>query len=155
MVGHGKRGVEDRSAGTQLVLADCLGRPRLPYSGGEPGCIRTPKKGLYFGGNRPEPPKSEHQWKVLCLDLATGKVQWEKTVHRGAPQTPIHLKSTYGAETPVTDGERVYALFGNLGVFAFTLEGGEVWSKRLSRTRRASAGAPRRRPYCMADDCSW
>jgi outer membrane protein assembly factor BamB len=31
----------------------------------------------------------------------------------------------------VTDGERVYALFGNLGVFAFTLEGGEVWSKQL------------------------
>ena len=90
-----------------------------------------PKKGLYLGGNRPEPPKSEHQWKVLCLDLATGKVRWEKMVHQGAPQTPIHLKSTYGAETPVTDGERVYALFGNIGVFTFTLEGGEVWSKRL------------------------
>ena len=55
---------------------------------------------------------------MLCLDLATGKVQWEKTVHRGAPQTPIHLKNSYGAETPVTDGERVYALFGNVGVFA-------------------------------------
>jgi outer membrane protein assembly factor BamB len=95
------------------------------------GESEMPKKGLYFGGNRPEPPKSEHQWKVLCLDLPTGKVQWEKTVHRGAPQTPIHLKSSYGAETPVTDGERVYALFGNIGVFTFTLEGGEVWSKRL------------------------
>jgi outer membrane protein assembly factor BamB len=95
------------------------------------GESETPKKGLYFGGNRPEPPKSEHQWKVLCLDLATGKVQWEKTVQRGVPQTPIHLKSSYGAETPVTDGERVYALFGNIGVFTFTLEGGEVWSKRL------------------------
>jgi outer membrane protein assembly factor BamB len=31
----------------------------------------------------------------------------------------------------VTDGERVYALFGNVGVFAFTLEGAEVWSKRI------------------------
>jgi outer membrane protein assembly factor BamB len=90
-----------------------------------------PKKGLYLGGNRPEPPKSEHHWKVLCLDLATGKVQWEKTVHQGAPETAIHLKSSYGAETPVTDGERVYALFGNVGVFTFTLEGSEVWSKRF------------------------
>jgi outer membrane protein assembly factor BamB len=91
----------------------------------------TPKKGLYFGGERPEPSKAEHQWKVLCLDLATGKLQWEKTVHRGPPETAIHLKSSYGAETPVTDGGQVYALFGNVGVFAFTLEGKDVWSKRL------------------------
>ena len=96
-----------------------------------PEVSELPKKGLYFGGNRLGLPKSEYQWKVLCLDLAMGKVQWEKTVHRGAPQTPIHVKSSYGAETPVTDGERVYALFGNLGLFAFTLDGAEVWSKQL------------------------
>ena len=96
------------------------------------GASEAPKKGLYLGGNRPDPPKSEHQWKVVCLDLATGKVRWEKTVHRSEPQSSIHLKSSYGAETPVTDGERVYALFGNVGVFVFTLEGQEVWSKRLA-----------------------
>jgi outer membrane protein assembly factor BamB len=95
------------------------------------GTSEPPKKGLYLGGERPESSKSEHHWKVLCLDLVTGKVQWEQTVHRGTPQTSIHLKNTYGAETPATDGERVYALFGNLGVFAFTCEGEEVWSKPL------------------------
>jgi outer membrane protein assembly factor BamB len=95
------------------------------------GESEAPKKGLYLGGNRPEPSKSDHLWKVLCLDLATGDLKWERTVHRGAPQAPIHLKSSYGAETPVTDGDRVYALFGNLGVFTFTLEGREVWSKPI------------------------
>ena len=94
------------------------------------GESEAPKKGLYLGGERPAS-KSEHQWKVLCLDLTTGKLQWEKTVHRGAPPTAIHLKNSYGAETPVTDGERVYALFGNVGVFAFTVDGKEAWSKRL------------------------
>jgi outer membrane protein assembly factor BamB len=89
------------------------------------------KKGLYFGGERPEPPKTEHHWKVLCLDLASGKLRWEQTVHQSAPRTPIHLKSSYGAETPVTDGERVYALFGGVGVFAFTLEGRMLWSHLL------------------------
>ena len=101
------------------------------------GESEPPKKGLYLGGDRPLPPKSDHLWKVLCLDLITGKVQWEKTVHQGVPQTPIHLKSSYGAETPVTDGQRIYALFGNLGVFAFTLEGGEVWSKRIEPRKTA------------------
>jgi outer membrane protein assembly factor BamB len=99
------------------------------------GEAEPPRKGLYFGGERPEPPASEHHWKVLCLDLATGRTRWEKTVHRGAPDTPIHLKSSYGAETPVTDGERVYALFGGLGVFALTLDGEEAWVKRLEPRR--------------------
>jgi outer membrane protein assembly factor BamB len=96
------------------------------------GESEPPKKGLYMGGNRPAPPKSEHRWKVLCLDLATGAGRWEKTVHQGAPQSAIHLKSSYGAETPVTDGDRVYALFGNVGVFALTRDGREVWSHLLA-----------------------
>jgi outer membrane protein assembly factor BamB len=95
------------------------------------GESEPPKKGLYFGGERPDPPKSEHQWKVMCLNLTTGKLEWERTVHQGSPQTPIHLKSSYGAETPVTDGQRVYAYFGSLGVFALTPDGKEAWSKRL------------------------
>ncbi|HVV72635.1 MAG TPA: PQQ-binding-like beta-propeller repeat protein, partial [Verrucomicrobiae bacterium] len=99
------------------------------------GESEPPKKGLYLGGNRPEPSKAEHQWKVVCLDLVHGKVQWAKTVERQAPQTPVHLKNTYGSETPVTDGERVYALFGNVGVFAFTLDGQEAWSKHLEPRR--------------------
>ncbi len=89
------------------------------------------KKGLYFGGDRPEPPKSEHQWKVICLDRDTGMIEWEKTVHQGAPQTSIHLKSSYAAETPVADGRHVYALFGSVGVFAFTHDGKDAWSAKL------------------------
>lgn len=95
------------------------------------GESEPPRKGLYFGGDRPAPPKSEHQWRILGLDLATGAVAWDRTVHRGAPKTSIHLKSSYGAETPVTDGERIYALFGGVGVFALTTSGEPVWSHPL------------------------
>lgn len=112
------------------------------------GPAEEPKKGLYFGGDRPAPSPSEHSWKVLCLDLATGKRLWEETVHRGAPQTPIHLKSSYGAETPVTDGERVYALFGNLGVFAFTLDGRAVWSKKLEPRKTRFGWGTAASPVC-------
>lgn len=90
-----------------------------------------PKKGLYFGGNRPTPPDAEHQWNVICLDLTSGKTLWTKTVHVGKPVTAIHLKSSYASETPVTDGQRVYCYFGNLGLYCFDFDGNEVWRREM------------------------
>ncbi len=90
-----------------------------------------PKKGLYFGGNRPKPPESEHEWKVVCLDLNDGHKLWEQTAHEGIPSTPIHLKNSYASETPVTDGERLYAYFGNVGVFCYDLGGKLLWKQAI------------------------
>ncbi|MCP4173772.1 MAG: PQQ-binding-like beta-propeller repeat protein [Fuerstiella sp.] len=95
------------------------------------GTSEEPKKGLYFGGDRPDLPGSVHQWVVFCLDLMSGEVLWQRQVHEGKPQTAIHLKSSYASETPTTDGERVYAYFGNVGVFCFDFEGELLWEKRL------------------------
>ncbi len=93
------------------------------------GESEEPKKGLYFGGNRLKPAESVHQWKVFCLNLETGAVLWERQVHEGPPPGPIHLKNSYASETPVTDGERVYTYFGNLGLYCFDLEGNLLWTK--------------------------
>jgi outer membrane protein assembly factor BamB len=95
------------------------------------GESEAPKKGLYFGGDRPLPPGSIHQWKVLCLDLETGDVRWERQVHEGKPKSSIHVKSSYASETPITDGERVYCCFGNVGIFCFDFAGNEQWRHEL------------------------
>ena len=87
------------------------------------------KKGLYFGGNRPAP-KDAHRYVVYCLDLDTGNIVWEKEVHRGVPKHGHHLKNSLASETPVTDGERLYAYIGNVGLFCFDFEGRLLWSKR-------------------------
>mgnify|MGYP005654654349 CR=1 FL=1 len=99
------------------------------------GHVEEAKKGLYFGGNRNKPSSATHHWIVYCYDWAGGKTLWQKTVHTGKPAEPVHIKNTYASETPVTDGERVYFYFGNLGVFCFDLEGREVWQKRLDPVR--------------------
>jgi outer membrane protein assembly factor BamB len=105
------------------------------------GESEAPKKGLYLGGERPEASKALHEWKVLCLNLVTGERYWERTVHRGLPPTGIHIKNSYGSETPATDDERVYALFGNVGVFALSHGGEEIWSTHLTpRKTRYSWG---------------
>lgn len=95
------------------------------------GQSENPKKGLYFGGDRPKPPESEHLWLVYCLDLKSGKILWKKQVHAGKPQSAIHIKSSFASETPVTDGERLYVYFGQVGLFCFDLDGNSIWEKRL------------------------
>lgn len=90
------------------------------------------KKGLYFGGDRPQPPQSPHQWKVVCLDLNSGDVRWERLVHEGIPESPIHIKSSYASETPVTDGQRVYCCFGNVGIYCLDFAGDLVWTYEIS-----------------------
>ncbi len=91
-----------------------------------------PRKGLYIQDLQGTVPKGLHHWLVLCLDLKTGQLLWEREAHEGTPESTVHLKNTYASETPVTDGTRVYAYFGNVGVFCFDFEGRTVWSKRLA-----------------------
>ena len=102
------------------------------------GASEPPKKGLYFGGERPIS-QEEHRWMLYCLDFKTGKTLWERETFRGAPRTPHHLKNSYASETPVTDGERVYAYFGNLGLFAYDLNGKLLW-KALNEPRKTRFG---------------
>jgi len=98
----------------------------------------TPKKGIYARGNLPIP-TTVHEWWVYCLDLKSGRRLWAHKVHEGRPGSAIHSKNSFASETPVTDGERVYFYFGNLGVFVFDLKGKPVWEKRF-RPRETSHG---------------
>ena len=95
------------------------------------GESEEPKKGLYFGGNRPEPPASVHQWIVLCLSLDSGETLWKKQVREAPPVTSIHIKNSYASESPTTDGERFYVVFGGIGIYCFDAEGNQLWMKEI------------------------
>ena len=96
------------------------------------GEFEQPKPGLYAPNGRPEPVPLEHEWRVYCLDLETGAVVWQRAVKSGLPAFPRHMKNTYASETPATDGEHVYARFGDLGLYVFDMESG-AWPVRLTR----------------------
>lgn len=93
------------------------------------GKFEDARKGLYFGGERLKPSQDVHHWMVFCFDFKTGKKLWEKEVHKGVPPSPVHIKNTYASETPVADGERLYAYFGNVGLFCLDLDGKQLWSQ--------------------------
>ncbi len=91
----------------------------------------APKTGLYLGEGVRDPAKGIHHWMVYCFDLNTGQVQWQHEAHSGRPKVPRHPKSTYAAETATTDGERLYVLFGDLGLYCYDLAGKPLWSKAI------------------------
>ena len=89
------------------------------------------KTGLY-GDVKPVDDLSPHEWKLYCLDKATGKILWERTAAMGAPRTKRHTKSSQASSTPVTDGRRVIAVFGSAGaMIAWDYSGKELWRANL------------------------
>lgn len=74
---------------------------------------------------------SEHKWQVICLDADTGKVLWTKDALQGKPRLGTHRDNTYASETPATDGTRVVAYFGMMGIFCYDLNGTELWQKDI------------------------
>ena len=65
--------------------------------------------------------------RVLCFDVATGTLRWNKEVFR---QETLRKESrnSYATPTPVTDGKRVYAVFGSGGIVAVDFDGNVAWA---------------------------
>jgi outer membrane protein assembly factor BamB len=88
------------------------------------------KVGLY--GNIDAAKDNEsHQWRLLALDKATGKVLWNSLGHESVPKVARHTKATHCNSTPATDGKRIVAIFGSEGLFCFDVSGKLVWRKDL------------------------
>jgi outer membrane protein assembly factor BamB len=69
--------------------------------------------------------------RLLCFDLASGKLLWERVAYEGRVKDNRHKKNTFASPTPVTDGRYVYAYFGSEGLYCFDLDGKLVWQASL------------------------
>ncbi len=71
--------------------------------------------------------------EVFCLDATTGQSLWRQDVSNvpGSPTQGVEVPDTtgYAACSMATDGRRVYVIFANGDIAAFTLDGKPVWSK--------------------------
>lgn len=72
---------------------------------------------------------------LLCIDRNTGKTLWTKTVDAKMPEDeyrpPGVTTHGYASNTPTSDGTLVYAFFGKSGVYAYDMDGNEVWNKSV------------------------
>lgn len=90
--------------------------------------LDRPVVGGYPGGHVAA--NDKHRWMTYCLDFDSGKILWEREAHQGVPPQERHPRNSFASETPVTDRERVYSYFANVGLFCYDLEGNKLWEKR-------------------------
>lgn len=90
--------------------------------------LTTPKVGGYPGGR--VLPGDVHRWMTYCLDFHSGKILWQREAFKGKPPEHRHPRNSYANATPITDGERVYAYFGNIGLFCYDMDGKPLWERK-------------------------
>ena len=71
---------------------------------------------------------------LVCYDRATGKQIFDKSIPPAVKDEPyegMFTQTGYTANTPATDGEHIYCFFGVSGVYAFDMDGNEIWHKSV------------------------
>jgi outer membrane protein assembly factor BamB len=68
---------------------------------------------------------------LYCLNLKSGKVEWQQEFHAGQPPGGRHRKNSFASESPVTDGKFIYVYVANLGLWAYDLKGKLRWTTPL------------------------
>lgn len=85
---------------------------------------------------------------VLCYSKTDGTKLWQKDYDPHLPEDPFAGMGVpehgYASSTPVSDGTYVYVFFGKSGVYAFDLDGNELWNTSVgtgSGSRKWGSGA--------------
>jgi outer membrane protein assembly factor BamB len=88
------------------------------------------KVGLY-GAITPVEDQTAKVWTVVCADKRTGKILWQRDLHRGVPAIKRHTKATHANSTLATDGTRIVAFLGSEGLHALDMAGRPLWKQDL------------------------
>ena len=76
---------------------------------------------------------------ALAFDRENGEMLWEDVAGSGyrpgekGSRTQLHDRSNYASPSPVTDGQRVFFLFGNGDLAAYDMEGEPLWRMNLQQ----------------------
>lgn len=88
---------------------------------------------------------------LICVDRKTGAIKWKKSVKNpeGTEEDPYKGYLTqhgYATNTPISDGKAVYAFFGRPGLYAYDLDGNQLWHRpfkaQITKWRWGSAASP-------------
>ena len=121
------RGPNGSGVGVGTGYPAALSQPNLlwkvPVPDGRSSPVLTASS-VFITGERSNVPS------VLCLDRGTGRLVWEQSISTPRRE-PRQRRNSVASPTPVTDGQNVYAFFGDFGLVSYDASGRHRWSTPL------------------------
>lgn len=74
-----------------------------------------------------------HQFKVISVDKNNGKINWQTNVKEALPAERTHELGSWASNSPVTDGENIFAFFGSRGLFCLNMKGKVQWERNFGQ----------------------
>lgn len=74
-----------------------------------------------------------HQFKVISVDKNSGKIIWQTIVKEVLPEERTHELGSWASNSPVTDGENIFAFFGSRGLFCLDMKGNVKWERNFGQ----------------------
>jgi outer membrane protein assembly factor BamB len=80
-------------------------------------------------------PQRRQKFIVMAIDRRDGSTVWQRTVRDEQPHEGTHTTGSWASNSPVTDGEHLYVLFGSRGLYALDRDGKVTWQIDLGDMR--------------------
>lgn len=92
-----------------------------------------------------------NQYMVMALSRSAGRVLWKKVVREEWPHEGGHDTGSPASNSPTTDGEFIYALFGSRGLHCLDTNGAVKWTKDLGKMQTLHAHGEGSSPVLHGD----
>ncbi|NQV13860.1 PQQ-binding-like beta-propeller repeat protein [bacterium] len=70
-----------------------------------------------------------HKFEIFALNRSDGHIIWQQTACEALPHEGFQTTGSWASNSPVTDGEHIYANFGSRGLFCYDMQGQLIWDK--------------------------
>jgi outer membrane protein assembly factor BamB len=97
------------------------------------------------------PVTHQHQFVAFAFSRRDGRILWKKVMREEFPHEGGHETGSLASNSPVTDGEHLYAFFGSRGLHCLDLNGDVRWQKDLGRMNTLHAHGEGSSPVLHGD----
>ncbi len=77
-----------------------------------------------------------YKFDLIALNRSDGSVLWQKTLRETPPHEGIHETASFASNSPITDGEHIYAYFGSRGLYCLDMAGNLKWEKDIGKMQK-------------------
>jgi len=77
-----------------------------------------------------------HKFFVMAINRNDGDVLWQTTVKEEWPQEGTHEFGSWASNSPLTDGENIYAYFGSRGIYCLDMKGRVLWERDFGQLNK-------------------